>query len=102
MKKSLAFIIVMLPLMAVLYLISDTSQTNAAVNTQFDHSTCQYPDRTTNPPGGCDNSDPCDPANAAKGGSGECVPQSDIEGDIERKPVVIEPKKVPVNQCGGK
>ena len=38
----------------------------------FDHSGCQYPDRSTNPPNGCDNSDPCDPANAAKGGSGMC------------------------------
>lgn len=43
---------------------------------------CQYPSRSTNPPGGCDNSDPCDPADAAKGGSGQCadapavVPQS--------------------------
>jgi len=34
---------------------------------------CQYPNRSTNPPGGCDNSDPCDPASAAKGGSGECA-----------------------------
>lgn len=24
---------------------------------------CQYPGRSSNPPGGCDNSDPCDPAN---------------------------------------
>lgn len=38
----------------------------------FDHSQCQYPDRTTNPPNGCDNSDPCDPANV-KGAGGECV-----------------------------
>lgn len=37
----------------------------------FDHSQCQYPDRTTNPADGCDNSDPCDPENT-KGGSGDC------------------------------
>lgn len=37
----------------------------------FDHSNCQYPDRTTNPPNGCDNSDPCDPANV-KGDTGDC------------------------------
>lgn len=37
----------------------------------FDHSNCQYPDRTTNPPDGCDNTDPCDPA-TTKGGSGDC------------------------------
>lgn len=44
----------------------------AAQAQSFDHSNCQYPDRTTNPPNGCDNSDPCDPANV-KGGSGDCV-----------------------------
>lgn len=35
---------------------------------------CQYPYRTTNPPGGCDNSDPCDPTRAGKSGDGECLP----------------------------
>lgn len=40
---------------------------------KFDHQVCQYPTRTTNPPNACDNSDPCDPAGAAKGGSGECA-----------------------------
>ncbi len=47
----------------------------AVANAQapFDHSGCQYPTRTTNPPNGCDNSDPCDPTNT-KGGSGECRP----------------------------
>lgn len=68
--------------------------------TPFDHSTCQYPDRTTNPPNGCDNSDPCDPANAAKGGSGECSKPETNEKPTPKP--VIEPKKVPVNQCGGK
>ena len=42
----------------------------------FDHSVCQYPDRTTNPPRGCDNTDPCDAA-TTKGGTGDCLPQSD-------------------------
>lgn len=27
----------------------------------FDHSNCQYPERWTNPPNGCDNSDPAVP-----------------------------------------
>lgn len=40
---------------------------------EFDHSNCQYPDRTTNPPDGCDNTDPCDPS-TVKGGSGDCAP----------------------------
>lgn len=38
----------------------------------FDHSQCQYPMRSTNPANGCDNSTPCDPQDAAKGGSGAC------------------------------
>lgn len=46
--------------------------TDPAQERPFDHSGCQYPFRTTNTPDGCDNSDPCDPSNAAKGGSGEC------------------------------
>jgi hypothetical protein len=47
----------------------------------FDHSQCQYPDRTTNPIDGCDNSDPCDPA-ATKGGSGECAPTGDDDTNV--------------------
>lgn len=50
---------------------------------KFDHSRCQYPDRTTNPANGCDNSDPCDPAQV-KGGSGDCLPTNS-------EPVVTEP-----------
>lgn len=41
----------------------------------FDHNNCQYPTRTTNPANGCDNSDPCDPAQT-KGGSGDCIDTS--------------------------
>lgn len=43
----------------------------------FSHENCQYPTRTTNPVDGCDNSDPCDPANT-KGGSGDCLPAETI------------------------
>ncbi len=55
----------------------------------FDHSQCQYPDRTTNPPNGCDNTDPCDPANT-KGGSGEC------------SPATITPAPAKATECEGK
>lgn len=63
----------------------------AADQPLFDHSNCQYPDRSTNPPGGCDNTDPCDPGNT-KGGSGACLPpQTPPERPIppldEEKPV---------------
>lgn len=50
----------------------------AANAASFDHSNCQYPDRTTNPADGCDNSDPCDPANT-KGGSGDCTQPGYVE-----------------------
>lgn len=43
------------------------------IEENFDHANCQYPFRTTNPANGCDNSDPCDPASAVKGGSGDCA-----------------------------
>lgn len=55
----------------------------------FSHEFCQYPDRTTNPPDGCDNSDPCDPANT-KGGSGDCK---------ATETVTPAPAKA---ECGGK
>lgn len=59
-----------------------------AANAQsFDHSQCQYPDRTTNPPNGCDNSDPCDPSNV-KGGSGDCV---EAPTPAVQQPAPVEP-----------
>lgn len=70
----------------------------------FDHSNCQYPDRTTNPADGCDNSDPCDPAQT-KGGSGDCLPvgtaekqQAIAEHDAAFKPAQTSEAA----QCGGK
>lgn len=56
----------------------------------FDHSQCQYPERSTNPPNGCDNSDPCDPQDAVKGGSGECSGDNvDInETEPAKKPTI--------------
>jgi hypothetical protein len=67
-------IIVGLIAAAVLPVQNRTQPASAAQDAPFDHSLCQYPERTTNLPDGCDNSDPCDPASAAKGGSGDCSP----------------------------
>lgn len=83
----------------------------------FDHSQCQYPDRTTNPDIGCDNSDPCDPAQT-KGGSGDCLPgkdaappnpdrpyfdqygnQYDYQGNLI-SPAATQEATVPVYSCG--
>ena len=58
---------------------------NAAQTASFDHSQCQYPDRTTNPADGCDNTDPCDPAQT-KGGSGDCLPV----GTAEKQQAIAE------------
>jgi hypothetical protein len=37
----------------------------------FDHSNCQYPNRLSNPPNGCDNSDPARPE-CMKYGTEDC------------------------------
>lgn len=70
----------------------------ASQSAPFDHSQCQYPTRTTNPPDGCDNSDPCDPASAAKGGSGECAPVTSPQTNTN--PVTTAAPSDP-NKCGG-
>jgi len=47
----------------------------------FDHATCQYPERRSNPPDGCDNTDPARPE-CMKGGTENCtIP---IEQPIEK------------------
>lgn len=50
---------------------------------EFDHSNCQYPDRKSNPPNGCDNTDPpC--GEEAKGGTCKAGPIYDhIRLEIE-------------------
>lgn len=64
----------------------------------FDHSNCQYPDRTSNPANGCDNSDPCDPANV-KGGDGSCKDATPAQPVIEPvAPVTQAPE--PAVRCG--
>ncbi len=70
---------------------TETRPQTALANPQvpFDHSECQYPDRTTNPHDGCDNSDPCDTQSAVKGGSGECLTQSNAEEIKKPKPTPV-------------
>lgn len=67
----------------------------AATTSSFDHSQCQYPTRSTNPPNGCDNSDPCDPSNAAKGGSGDC--NQSIQGSAPVLQSAPNPQSTPIN-----
>lgn len=51
------------------------TQTMPAQPKAFDHSNCQYPDRWSNPPDGCDNSDPAVP---------ECIKGFDTKEGEER------------------
>jgi len=76
---------------------AETRTQPASAAPAFDHSNCQYPDRTTNPPNGCDNSDPCDPAQV-KGGSGDCLPQPSTVAPAP----TITPAPAKVSECGGK
>lgn len=59
-------------LLLILFFVFATRNQSSGTEPLF-NELCQYPTRTTNPEGGCDNSDPCDPQSAAKGGSGECA-----------------------------
>ena len=64
-----------------------------STKTTFDHSTCQYPERSTNPPDGCDNSDPCDPTNVKGGGTGECTTPVPVSVEIPMSQNITIPKK---------
>lgn len=51
--------IIILVCITVFVILSVSSQ--QATQQVFDHSQCQYPNRLSNPPNGCDNSDFADP-----------------------------------------
>lgn len=99
---SAAGIVIVAVLGFLVFMTYQTIEDRAAAQPAFDYSQCQYPDRTTNPPGGCDNSDPCDPANV-KGGSGDCVDVAVPKVNETAPTVDVEPTPAPVtNTCGGK
>lgn len=60
----------------------------------FDHSQCQYPNRPTNLPEGCDNSDLCDPTNIKDGGDCASLPQNPIIEPVQQV-LPIEQKPAP-------
>ena len=78
----------------------------------FDHSNCQYPDRWTNPPNGCDNSDPavpeCIKAFSTEQGEKDCIAYYVAQhpvGTAEKQEAIAEhnkPFQEQTNQCGGK
>lgn len=68
----------------------------------FDHANCQYPERASNPPDGCDNSDPARPE-CMKLGVEDCsIPSKEVQSPapVEKtapapsQPVVSEPEPV--------
>ncbi len=103
MKRAILFTCALLAAMLfVLVMLAESGKTldqpGNSMPQPYDHSNCQYPERSTNPPNGCDNSDPCDPSNV-KGGSGDCKDNS--ENDHE--PIIEQPAiPAPAAECGGK
>lgn len=74
------------------------SQPVSAQSLVFDHSNCQYPNRLSNPPDGCDNSDPARPE-CMKFGTEECdLPYPDGSIPIfvpETPPAASQEVKIP-------
>lgn len=76
--------------------------TYAAAQPVFDHSNCQYPNRLSNPPDGCDNTDPARPE-CMKFGTEDCsLPYND--GTIPTTPASVAPaasQSVKTSTCTG-
>lgn len=92
-------------------LIPASAQVNSTTETKepFNHSDCQYPDRWSNPPNGCDNSDPavpeCIKAFSTKEAEAECIAEF-VKAHEQPKPDPVQPAPAaPVtktNTCEGK
>ena len=83
-----------------------TQPAEASETVPFDHSNCQYPERWTNPPNGCDNSDPAVPECIKAAYSQESEAACIAEYSKVNQPLqiidtpILEPAK-PI-ECGGK
>lgn len=99
--KVIAFLpaMILLAFYATGYVIGQSTPPAMVQAQTFDHSNCQYPDRTTNPSNGCDNSDPCDPANV-KGGSGDCTDKPSETITVPEPVKPVEQAPVPAVSCG--
>lgn len=84
-----------------------TQPTSASESAPFDHSNCQYPTRWSNPPDGCDNSDPAVPECVGKG-STEAEERACIDAfvkahqDPQPTPTVTTTAPPKVSECVGK
>lgn len=86
---------------------AETRTQPASASPSFDHSQCQYPARTTNPPDGCDNSDPANPYCAVKGLPENCddpnIPNATNDKlDYPPESQVPNTAQPEAAQCGGK
>lgn len=73
--------------------ISVTQRKSSVKAQELSQSMCQY--ANDDPSDGCDNSDPCDPANRVKGGDGRCLDKA-IQ---EPTPVIEQPAVNNVTEC---
>ena len=90
----------------------ETRTQPASASPAFDHSNCQYPDRWTNPPDSCDNSDPavpeCIKAFSTEQGEKDCIAAFVAQhqlGTEEKLQAIAEhdaPFQEQPSQCGGK
>jgi hypothetical protein len=98
----IAILLIMLTVGLLMLFLEATGKLKANAAPAFDHSQCQYPERTTNPPDGCDNSDPANPYCAVKGLPEDCKePEQPVQNTSPTPNTTeLEPKKEEVSQCG--
>lgn len=82
---------VLLAVFTLWFYIYTHTKVAAEAGVPFDHSNCQYPPRLSNPPDGCDNSDPAHPE-CMKYGTEECATQ------FETNMPIVAPANIPVEQ----
>ena len=97
---ALALALLIVGISAALPAQTRTQPASASDTKPFDHSQCQYPSRTTNPPDGCDNSDPANPYCAVKGLPEACQDPAQTPAPVVEQPKPAQPP--PAAQCGGK
>lgn len=80
----------------VAYILFVSPRAIAETAQPFDHSNCQYPFRESNPPDGCDNSDPADPLTVTKGGSETSGVQTQLQPETLMSQNNITEKGTPI------
>lgn len=79
--------------------LHNSSRSAYAAEPAFDHSGCQYPERLSNPPNGCDNSDPARPE-CMKFGIEDCsLPKPDDQPVFETETPSAASPAVKTSNC---